>query len=165
MKSAHRQASQHKRRMWALDHNPVVQAYRKAGHAASKTQAEEEFADLVLTTRITLLSVQDGDDATEVLSNLALIIGTPCEAGARQYGRTYPWVRHLHGALRTIHAMCLAGYRWQAQYALALDRAIEIATEPQHDIEPDTFAEAWVEATSLAASILTHSVAHDAISA
>lgn len=163
MNRAHRQASQHKRHMQALASNPVARAYQRAGTQSDQQRAQAEFADQLLTTRITMLSTQDGDDATELLARLAVVIGTPCEAGARQYGHTYPWVRHLHGALRTIQAMCLAGYRWQAQYALALDRAVQIAAEDHHELDAATFTQAWVEANGLASNILRHSITPDAI--
>jgi hypothetical protein len=110
MKSSHRKASQQKRRWQALEGNPVVLAYSKDARDTRQAKASEEFADQLITTRISMLSAQDGEDATELLARLSVVIGTPCEAGARQHGRDQPWVRQLHGALRTIQSMCLDGY-------------------------------------------------------
>lgn len=162
MKTTHHIPSQHKRRMLALASNPIARAYERAGAKSAAQRAQSEFADQLLTTRISMLSAADGEDATELLAKLAVVIGTPCEAGARQYGHTEPWVRQLHGALRTIQAMCLQGYHWQAQYALALDRAIELAAEPR-TLETEGFTEAWLEANGLAGRILAHVVDDQAV--
>jgi hypothetical protein len=164
MNRSHRIASQHKRRMMALASNPVALAFQRAGAKTRAQRAQEEFADQLLTVRISMLSAEDGEDATELLAKLAVVIGTPCEAGARQYGHTEPWVRQLHGALRTIQAMCLQGYRWQAHYALALDRAIEVAAEPR-ELDDPGFTDSWIEASGLAGRILNHDVDAEAIAA
>lgn len=162
MKSTHRIASQFKRQQLALQSNPIARACAKANDRKVKTEAGEHFEDQLMVTRITMVSAEDGEDATELLSRLAVVIGTPCECGARQ-GIKEPWVRQLHGALRTIQAMCLEGYKWQRQYALALDRAIEVAGEERHELDPVTFQDAWVEACALSTQIMNHTVGADAV--
>lgn len=158
-------ASQHQRHKMALASNPIAKALERAGAKSQAKRAQMEFADQLLTTRIGMLSAQDGDDATELLAKLAVVIGTPCEAGARLHGHYHPWVRQLHGALRTIQAMCLQGYHWQAHYALALDRAIEIAAEQRDDLDAATFTAAWIEASAMAASIMRHDIDVQAVAA
>ena len=159
MKTTHRKSSQAKRAMrqaWSADNNPVARALRSA-------KAADEFRTQVLTVRIMLYQMDDGADATGLLSCLAVVIGTPCEAGAQQFGHT-PWVSLLHGALRTIQTMCLDGYHWQAQYAHALCRAVELSVEPR-GFDVDIFTNAWVEANGLSVQILNHAVSADAIAA
>ena len=164
MNSTHRIASQAKRRQLALHSNPIAKAFARANNLAVKSEAAEHFADQLLTTRLCLLSADDGEDATELLSRLAVVIGTPCEAGAR-LGIKAPWVRQLHGALRTIQGMCLTGYVWQSQYALALDRAIEVAGQERHELDAETFQAAWFEACALSSQIMAHTVTADAVAA
>lgn len=163
MKTAHRQASQHKRRMQALHSNPIFKAVRSKREAEEAAETAAEFNSQLLSTRIKLLSADHGTDATDLLACLAVVIGTPCQAGASQYGHDLPWVRQLHGALRTIQAMCLAGYTWQAQHALALDRALEIAGQQRADLDNTTFVEAWKEACHLCTEIMNHSVRADSV--
>lgn len=164
MKSTHRLASQAKRHQLALHSNPIARAFARADRLAINTEAARHFADQLLTTRLCLLSADDGEDATELLSRLAVVIGTPCEAGAR-LGLKTPWVRQLHGALRTIQTMCLDGYAWQSQYALALDRAIEVAGQERHELDAQTFEQAWLEACALSTQIMNHTVTVDAVAA
>lgn len=163
MRTAHRKLSQHKRRMQTLHANPIYKALRRQEAYRDAAEAAIEFNSQLLSTRIKLLSAEDGQDATDLLACLAVVIGTPCEAGARQYGHALPWVRQLHGALRTIQAMCLSGYTWQAQHALALDRAMEIAGQQRQDLDPVTFVDAWKEACHLCSEILNHSVRADSV--
>jgi histone H3/H4 len=163
MKTAHRQASRHKRQMLALQNNPVARAVHRATAYRIKSTACEEFEDQVRTTRIKLLMATAGEDATELLACLAVVIGTPCEAGAQELGRNVPWVRQLHGALRTIQRMCLDGYHWQSAAALSLDRAIEVAVEQQDALDDVGFATAWVEANGFAGAILRHEVRADSV--
>jgi hypothetical protein len=164
MKTTHRIASQFKRHQLALHSNPVAKAFARADRLAINTEAARNFADQLLTTRLCLLSADDGSDATELLSRLAVVIGAPCEAGAR-LGIKDTWVRQLHGALRTIQAMCLNGYVWQSQYALALDRAIEVAGEERHELDAQTFQDAWLDACALSTQIMNHTVSADAVAA
>lgn len=133
--------------------------------AQVRRRAAREFASQALTLRIKLLDAQDGADATELLACLAVVIGTPCEAGARQFGHAPAWVRQLHGALRSIMGMCEQGYRWDSTAALALSRAVELATEERPELDAAAFAESWVEANGLCTQILNHSVTPESIAA
>lgn len=137
--------------------NPVAAALRRA-HAA------REFASQIATTRIKLYMLQAGEDATDMLAALAVVLGTPCEAGARIHGHDAPWVRQLHGALRTVAALCLQhGYRWQPEYAPAINRAIDLAVEHRPELDNDTFTEAWIEANHMANLILAHSLTPETV--
>lgn len=136
---------------------------QKAHAEAHKANAEATFQSQITTARIILWSTPDGVDATELLSLLAVVIGAPCECGARQYGHAPAWVRQLHGAMRSVAAMCLNGYRWDITQTAAIDRAIEIAAEIRLDLEVDTFIDAWKEANGLAFSIERHTFSADQV--
>lgn len=151
-----------------------VQAFARQHAAAKARQADEqrqrieqanaEFASQITTARTRIYLTADGEDATELLSQLAIAIGTPAEAGARTFGRDPAWVRQLHGALRTILDMCLqGGYRWRADMAHALDRAMEIAVNRPEGIAPEHFIAAFLEAQALAHQILNHTVTEGAV--
>lgn len=127
-------------------------------------QANAEFASQMLTTRARIYMTADGEDATELLAQLAIALGTPAEAGARSLGREPAWIRQLHGALRIILDMCLQGhYRWRTDMADALDRAMEIALDRPDTILPEHFLAAFVEAKALADTIMSHTVTEGAI--
>jgi hypothetical protein len=137
---------------------------RDQAKAARAAQAEAEFASQITTVRLNIYQLADGDDATRILAALAVVIGTPAEAGARTYGRDPAWVRQLHGALRGIVDMCLqGGYRWRTDMAAALDRAVEIAVVRPDHLPAEHFESAWLEANALAVQILSHSVTEGAI--
>jgi len=160
MKSSYKLASQHKRQRLALLGNPVFRAFQ----TQQKSQHEAEFQDQLVTTRTKLFMAEDGEDATELLASLAVVIGTTCDAGAVQFGReNTPWVRQLHGALRTIQVMCLEGYKWQSQHALALNRAVILATDNTDGIDTDIFTQAWFDSNAFAGQILSHQVKPDSI--
>lgn len=115
------------------------------------------------TLRIQLLMMEDGDDATELLSELACLVGAVCVGGSEQFGRT-PWVRQLHGALCTIQDMCVIdNYRWNKTHALALDKAAEIAIEHLLSIKPQHLAAGMAEAQWLAHQIKAKAVTADTI--
>lgn len=166
MRSTHRINSQHKRQMLALQSNPIARAMARASEHDARTQAEREFASQLLDTRIKLLSAVHGEDATELLACLAVVIGTPCEAGARIHGHTHPWVRQLHGALRTVQDLCTTyHYTWRDEYALALDRAVEVAGQQRNELDAQVFTQAWGEALWFCNAILQHQVTNEAIAA
>jgi hypothetical protein len=110
---------------------------------------------LILSTRMLLYAAQDGEDATELLAQLMEIIGPMTECGAQQWP-DQPWVRQLHGQLRSVESMCLAGYKWNYQYANAMDRAVELATEIRPGLDVDVFTEAWKCSVGVAKLIRTH---------
>lgn len=128
------------------------------GRLVTRDTADAEFKSLILTTRIKILTMNDGIDATEMLASLTVVVGTVCEAGAQQFGRELPWVRQLHGALRTVLAMCLAGYKWQSQYAAALDCAVGVAAQDRPELNAQIFIDAWDGARGLADIIFAHQV-------
>lgn len=128
------------------------------GRMVTRDTAEAAFKSLILNTRIKILTMDDGVDATEMLASLAVVVGTVCEAGAQQFGHAPPWVRQLHGALRTVQTMCLAGYKWQSQYAAALDCAVGIAAQDRPELDARIFMDAWDGARGLADIIFAHQV-------
>lgn len=133
-------------------------AQSPVGRLIARDTADAEFKSLILTTRIKILTMDDGVDATEMLASLAVVVGTVCEAGAQQFGHAPPWVRQLHGALRTVQTMCLAGYKWQSQYAAALDCAVGVAAQDRPELDAQIFTNAWDEARGLADIIFSHQV-------
>ncbi len=135
--------------------------------AKARRRAAREFNSQGLSLRIKLFQIEDGEDATELLSCLAVVIGTPCEAGARLYEQEKPvWVRRLHGALRTILWMCTDNdYRWDSQFAPALNVAVEEAMQERQELKTEDFIDAWKEANALCLAILNHTVQPDAIAA
>ena len=134
--------------------------------AQIETRAEAEFKNQITTVRTRLLMAEDGEDATELLAMLAVVIGTPCDYGALVHGRAQ-WVRQLHGALRTIQSMCLDGYHWQAQYALAIDNAVELAaSQDLGQVTPALrkhWEQAWLDANHFASLIHHHAVDKDTV--
>lgn len=156
-----------KRKSWSERHAQSVRAKTRALAAQQiVTRAEAEFQSQITTVRTRLLLATDGEDATELLAILAVVIGTPCDYGALVHGRT-PWVCQLHGALRTIQIMCLDGYHWQAQYALAIDNAIELAAiQDLGEVTPALrkhWEQAWLDANHFASLIHRHAVDKDAV--
>jgi hypothetical protein len=133
--------------------------------AQDRQRIEAEFASQLTTTRLALYSMEHGQDATDMLARLMVVIGTPCEAGAQteSIGRDAPWVRQLHGALRTLQSMCLADYRWDSRYADAIDRAIEVAGEDRTTLPVDNYAKAWIEANGLAHIVWAHQITPESI--
>jgi hypothetical protein len=155
------------RRRWIDRHAHSLQARaRTMAVAQLETRAEQEFQSQITTARIKLYQAEDGEDATELLSLLAVVIGTPCDYGALVHGRT-DWVRQLHGALRTIQALCLEGYRWRSAYAPAMDRALELAaTQDLGEITPELrkhWEQAWMDACHLSNLIDQHAVTADTV--
>lgn len=69
--------------------------------------------------------LQDGEDAADVLAHMAWILGLGTEV-AFALGDT-ALGKPLHGALRTVHGMALAGYRWQASVAPVVDAQLGVA--------------------------------------
>lgn len=78
----------------------------------------------MLTERIDLLLLADGEPVTETLAHLAWMIATAAETAMHALGLHHPTSRLLHGTLRSIEAMCLRnGYRWDETQALAIEAA------------------------------------------
>lgn len=135
--------------------NPVETAIQRAN---AKRQ-DAEYASQVMTVRLMLMTAEEGEDATELLARLSVVIGYHCQAAAQVYGPQMPvWAKQLHGALRTIQQMCLEGYRWQSKYALAMDRAVEVATEPRPELTPEALAIGLLDSNHFADQIHRHEV-------
>lgn len=123
-----------------------------------KTRADAEFQSQITTVRIKLLSIEDGDDAAELLGIVAVVVGTPMQFMYTTRSPDVPaWAGQLRGALKTVVQMCLQGYRWQADYALAIERAVEVAaTADVGEITPanmQQWTQAWLDANYLCARI------------
>jgi hypothetical protein len=99
--------------------NPVARAVAK--HAMEQAARTERIATLLM---------QQDEEATETLAHLAWIVGVGCETALQVHGPQSPLTKRLHGALRTVQAMCLQhAYRWQAQHAVPLQAALAEAHE------------------------------------
>lgn len=147
--------------------SPQAQARAKAlaALAAERDTPDPQatFESRLTTARLKVWSLPDGTDATQLLAMLAVVIGTPCEAGARQFGRDPAWVRQLHAALSTVRDMCLHGYRWNSAHVPTLDHALMLASKHRPDLNPTHFLDAFIEANGLAASIEKHTFTADQI--
>lgn len=152
----------HLKRQPATEHPFVLQA-RKQHARAVRRSSDIEFQSQITTVKIKMLMAEDGDDATELLSLLAVVIGSPAQAGAASGMYDLPWVRQLHGALRSIQDMCLHGYTWQSRYALPLTRACEIAGQDQPEVTVDVFIKAWLDACLMSEMIMAHTVDAEAV--
>jgi hypothetical protein len=126
----------------------------------ARAKAEAAFQSQLLSTRIKLWALADGDDATDVIAPLMVVIGTVCETGAATSGRDTPWVRQLHGALRTLQSLCIHNsYRWRTEVTLALDAAIDLAElHGQAMRGEEVFVKAWKAANGAAVLVLAHQV-------
>lgn len=104
-------------------HRPVrhIPAFR---NPVAKAVAIDRMQRTLLTDCIDVLLLGDGAPATEELANLAWMIATAAETAMHALGLHHPTSRTLHGALRSIEAMCLRnGYRWDETQALAIEAA------------------------------------------
>lgn len=157
--------ARHSQRAQAMAQQAQAIKARHAAQAAAERQAQAERADAeyqsqLLTTRLKVWATAEGDDATDLIAALFVVIGTPCEAGARVHGRESVWVRQLHGALRSLSDLCLHnGYRWRTACAPAIDRAIDLAEEHGRDLWIcQEFRDALIEANGAAAMVLAHQI-------
>lgn len=157
----------------ASRHSQAAQRFANLARKSAKAEeearqqimqkAEAEFQSQLTSTRLRIMLTQDGEDATELLAALSVVIGTPCEAAARMYGRTAE-VRRLHGALRTILDMCLTHhYKWRSDAAQALDVAAEVAGGMKDQLDLATFVAAWKDSMWLANAILQQAVTKDMV--
>lgn len=143
--------------------HPMMTRARVQAARAVRRSCDVEFQSQITTVKIKMLLTHNGEDATELLSQLAVVIGAPAQAGAAAGLYNQPWVRQLHGALRTIQDMCLHGYTWQSRYALPLTRACEIAGDDQPSVSADVFFRAWMDASLMSEMILAHTVDSEAV--
>lgn len=108
----------------ARRHRPMhtIPAHRNPVARAVAKHAMEQAAR---TERIATLLMQQGEEATDTLAHLAWIIGVGAETALQVHGPQAASTRRLHGALRTVQAMCLQhAYRWQAAHAVPLQAAL-----------------------------------------
>jgi hypothetical protein len=143
--------------------HPFISLARKQHAQAVRRSSDAEFQSQIVEVKIKMLMAEDGEDATELLSLLAVVIGAPAQAGAAAGMYNQPWVRQLHGALRSIQDMCMHGYTWQARYALPLTRACEIAGQDQPEVSVDVFIKAWLDACLMSEMIMAHTVDAEAV--
>lgn len=114
--------------------------------------ARESLRKTVQRAQIQALMMEEGEDCRLLLVDYATIVGTSCEAGAMLHGRE-PWVRQLHGALRTIIDLCLDGYRWRRDVAMALQHALEVANVQLFKLPNQQLTIAFQSAMELATRI------------
>lgn len=104
-----------------------IPAYR---NPVAKAVAKRSMAQAARDEGIATLMLQQDEDATDALAHLAWIVGVGCETALAVHGAQSAATRRLHGALRTVQAVCLQhGYRWQAQHAVPLQAALAEAHE------------------------------------
>ena len=147
---------------WAMKLQLRQEQIERARLQAQITErASADYDSNIMTTRIQLLSIDDGDDATELLGKLAVVIGTPMQYAylTRNDQGVAPWAALLRGALKTIMQMCTDGYTWQDGYALALERAVEVAASADvGELDIPQWEQAWLDACYLCALIERHNV-------
>lgn len=144
--------------------HPVKRRAIEQTKKSVQASTDAAFQDQIRTVKIKMFLMDDGEDATELLSILAVVIGSPAQAGAAMgWYDTQPWVRQLHGSLRIIQDMCLQGYRWQSQYAPALNRACELAGEDHPGLSVPVFVQAWLDANLMSTMVLEHRVDRTAV--
>lgn len=108
----------------AADEAARAQAAATAA-AAEAANNHAQLADTLNQVSIWAYGLPDGDSsekALELLANLGWCIGLGATIAVR-LDPASPQARRLHGALRTVHAMCLAGYRWRSEMAAPMDAA------------------------------------------
>jgi len=110
---------------YALDGNPVRIAI-----------ARKDIKDFTRDLQIKAFIMEEGEDATDNLADLGKFIGMAAE-GERMLNGVTPRLRVLHGALRNIQDMCLAGYAWKSCFDASLTRAAQDARDfildhPEH---------------------------------
>lgn len=115
--------------------------------------AARELRSVMTTYALRIQGMADGSEteaAHDLLVNLAWQIGLGAEiAAAIEPGSVR--AKRLHGALRTVVDLCLAGYVWRAAFADALDQAATESAQltadhpriwPQRRAGPDLLAAA-----------------------
>lgn len=138
-------------------HRPLafIPAYR---NPVAKAVAKRSMEQAARDERIATLMLEQDEDATDALAHLAWIVGVGCETALAVHGAQSAATRRLHGALRTVQAVCLQhGYRWQAQHAVPLQAALAEAHEliAKHPAQAARFTRG---ADWLAKAIVQHQV-------
>ncbi len=86
--------------------------------------ARQNLRKTALDCKLRIYLTAHGEEAVDLLADLAVILGTCAEAGRMMVGGE-AWVKMLHSGLRNIQAMCLDGYRWSAAPAPYLDACLD----------------------------------------
>lgn len=124
--------------------------------------ARESLRQTVQRAQIQALMLEDGEECSGMLADYALIVGTACEAGAMTKGRE-PWVRQLHGTLRSIIDLCTHGYGWRYDQAMAMQNSLELANEKLFQLPNKELSEAFQSARVLAHQIATKAIKGDEV--
>ena len=97
-------------------------AYRKAsaedtlnGNPVRIAIARKDIKDFTRDLQIKSFIMEDGEEATDNLADLGKFIGMAAE-GERMLNGASQQLRVLHGALRNVQDMCLAGYAWKTYH-------------------------------------------------
>jgi hypothetical protein len=153
------------KRKHASKGNPVARLFHRLDLEAQGVDYARALQKLATSIKLRMFAFDDGADATDLLADLMETIGPTTETFAQQYGAHVPKTRQLHGALRTVQAMCLAGYKWDARYAESLDVALDMAFEIPKDLDPFVFADSLNASQGLAQVIRDHTLKDDDIAA
>jgi hypothetical protein len=145
-----------------LARNPLARAQVKRAEATRNAQALDDFQDSLRTARVLMYALEDGQDATEALAFHGFHLALAAQTAVKVEGPGSAVTRRLHMAVRNIHAMCLAGYRWQYALAPVVEAALTEGVDflLQHPHEATQWlsaAETWRRA------ILDHTVRRDDI--
>jgi len=105
---------------YSTKHGPSKRRNALANPVAKAIAARQITQHLRQIQVLTYL-LQDGEECADQLAHMAWVIGLGCEVA---FKTNHPRARYLHGALRTVHAMALAGYRWQGHAAPQVDTAL-----------------------------------------
>lgn len=123
-------------------------------HPVAKAVAISRMQRMLLSERIAVLMLADGELVVDTLAHLAWMIGVGCETAVHALGLQHPTSRRLHGALRTIETMCLRGdYRWDVRQALAIEAARVAAHQVL--IDHPTIAQQHISAGDVIAGLIS----------
>lgn len=103
-------------------------------HPVARPYARLNLTDARNEIKIHLYTHADGADATKLLANLAWFLALALKLEACVKGDTAR-MRRIHGALRNVQAMCLAGYTWSSVLAGAMDIALIAADQAVDELE------------------------------
>jgi hypothetical protein len=136
----------------------------RANHPLKDKIILDHLDKTIRDLKIRFYLASDGDDATPYLAELAHVLTPICVGGSIQFGRETPWVRQLHGALRTLQAMCLDGYRWNAANAAPLNAALEVALANMRVVDLKPLMQGIEEGVVFASYISNHLVTKETVS-
>jgi len=105
---------------YSTKHGPSKRRNALANPVA-KAIAARQITQHLRQIQVLAYLLQDGEECADRLAHMAWVIGLGCEVA---FSIQHPRARFLHGALRTVHAMALAGYRWQGHAAPQVDTAL-----------------------------------------